>query len=98
MANILLGVFQQVSGVQMEIALLMILFVVAYLFYIQNLDEPKRRVREKKFSNVSKLHPDLKCLIDEDKKIEAIKEYRRIYGAGLKEAHDVICKHLPQNT
>ena len=79
----------------MEVSLFLIFLVVAYILYGQHKGEGKRIIREEQFKNISNLPPDLRRLINRNKKMEAIKEYRRLYGAGLKEAQDVICRHLP---
>lgn len=78
----------------MELAVFVVFGVLAYVLYVHREDEPKRREREKDFATFENLPNTIKALITENKKIEAIKAYRSMYGAGLKEANDIISSHL----
>ena len=79
----------------MDIVVALVFLLLAFLLYSQFSDESKRRSREKEFRKLANLAPEVQELIKEEQKLKAISEYRRIYGAGLKEAESVITCHLP---
>jgi ribosomal protein L7/L12 len=83
----------------MDISIMIVFLVLAYISYLNfKEDEPKLKERKAAFKEFKNLPYSIRGLIRENKKIKAIKEYRALFGAGLKEADDVISWHLPRIT
>lgn len=78
----------------MDFAVLTIFAVLAYLFYVNDISDREARQKREKYLRDPKNIPDsLQKALKSRHRLDAIKEYRALYGAGLKEAEDFVSNH-----